>query len=70
MNGILGFIANYFNTNVLFLFLVSSAFLLLSDRKQYKKDKLKREYRMATFFGYFYIAFGIIVFAIARLIRL
>lgn len=67
---ILKFISDIFDLNVLILFLISSMFLLLLDTREYKKGGFKREYKTAKFFGYFYIAAGIIFYVVAKNIKL
>jgi hypothetical protein len=67
---ILRFIAETFDLNVLALFLIASFFLLYFDSKEYKKNDLKKEYKFSRFFGFFFIGFGIVMYIIARNIRL
>lgn len=69
MEAVLKFIAGKFNMNVLVLFIISGLLLLLLDCKQYKTEKLKKEYKFSKFFGIFYICFGIVMFIFAKLIR-
>jgi hypothetical protein len=69
MEGILRFIADVFDINVLALFIISSLFLLLMDAREYKKKGDKKEYKFAKFFGYFYIVTGLALFVAARFIR-
>lgn len=70
MDAILKFIENYFDLNVLMLFMISSAFLILGDCKEYKKDNQMKEYKFSKFTGYFYIAFGITMYIVAGFIRM
>lgn len=70
MNAILKYIADTFDLNVLSLFLISSVFLLLIDSKEYKKKGLKKEYKFARFFGFFFIGFGLVMYIFARSIKL
>ncbi len=69
MEAVLKFIVKYVDINVLALFLIASIFLLYIDAKGYKKSGLNREYRMSRVFGYIYIVLGIVLFAIARYVR-
>lgn len=70
MVSVLRFISETFDLNVLILFLLSSIILLGFDARYYKKNNAVREYKSARFFGYFYIAAGILLYVIARNIRL
>jgi hypothetical protein len=69
MEGILRFLQNYFNFNVLILFLISSLFLILVDCKEYKKNGLKKEYKFSLYTGIIYIAVGFAVYGFSRFIR-
>lgn len=69
MEGVLRFISDVFDINVLGLFIISSLFLLLMDAKEYKKAGDKKEYKFTRFFGYFYIVIGLALYVAARLIR-
>lgn len=70
MKIVLKYIVNTFDLNVLMLFLIASLFLLLMDAKEYKKKGLKKEYKFARFFGFFYIGFGFAMFIFAKLIQI
>lgn len=70
MKNVLKFIMETFDLNVLALFLISGIFLLYFDSNEYKKNNLMKEYRFSMFFGYLYIVIGIVMFVIARYIRL
>lgn len=70
MQYILKFIANTFDLNVLGLFLISSIFLIYVDGRDFKKLELYKEYKLSVYAGYLYIAAGIILFIMARYIRL
>lgn len=69
MRGLLVFIVDTFDLNVLILFLISSIFLVF-DTKDYKKRGLVKEYRFSRFFGYFYIIIGMILYVMSKYIRL
>lgn len=70
MKTILIFIQNYFNINVLALFMVSSFFLIYMDCKEYKSKGLKKEYKFSMSMGIFYIAIGFIIYGIAKIINI
>lgn len=69
MNAVLEFIHSTFDLNVLALFLISSIILVFIDAKAYKKDGLKKEYKFARFFGYFYLVIGFVLYFTAILIK-
>ena len=70
MKLVLKFISDTFDLHVFLLFIVSSMFLLLLDCKDYKKRGYKKEYKFTKFFGIFYIGFGLVMYIIARFIRI
>lgn len=70
MQYILRFIANTFDFNVLCLFLISSIFLIYIDGRNFKKLEWIKEYKFSIYAGYFYFAAGLILFIMARYIRL
>jgi hypothetical protein len=70
MDTILRFLQNYFNLNVLMLFLISSLFLILGDSKIYKKNGLKKEYKFSFYTGIIYIVLGFAVYGFSKFIKL
>jgi hypothetical protein len=69
MDGVLKFLQNYFNINVLILFLISSFFLLYIDCKEYKRDSLHREYKFAKYTAIVFIIVGFTIYEFAKFIR-
>ena len=69
MQGILEFISDTFDINVLALFIISSIILIFFDSQDYKKQGKKREYKFSKFFGYLYMGLGFALYIAAKLIR-
>lgn len=69
MRGLLIFIVDTFDLNVLMLFFISGIFLAF-DAKEYKKDGFTKEYKLTRFFGYFNIIVGMILYILTKNIRL
>lgn len=69
MKSLLSTFADIFDVNVMALFFIAAIFLLFLDCKSFKRQNLEKEYKLAKFFGYGYIATGIILYTLARFIR-
>ncbi|EYE89872.1 hypothetical protein Q428_00370 [Fervidicella metallireducens AeB] len=69
MNLLIRFIVKYFDTTVLFLFLLSGILLIFLDSREYKGNNLTKEFKFSRFLGYTYMIIGITLFIIARYIR-
>lgn len=70
MKSVLIFVQNYFNINVLALFLISSFFLFNLDCKEYKAKNLKKEYKFSMVIAILYIVGGFIIYGIAKVINI
>lgn len=69
MEEILKFVQNYFNLNMLILFLLSSFFLIVIDCKEYKKDGLNKEYKFSLYMGIIYILLGFTMYGLSKFIK-
>lgn len=69
MDDLLKFLQNYFNVNVLVLFLISSFFLIYIDCKEYKEAGLTKEYKFSKYIGVGYIVIGFAVYGLVKFIR-
>ena len=69
MKSILMFVQNYFNLNVLALFIISSIFLIKLDCKEYKKSGMNNEYMFSLIVAIIYIVSGVAVYFISRIIN-
>lgn len=68
MHAFLRFIKEYFSNVTAIMFVAIALLVWIIDGNKYKNKNYKKELSLVKFFSYFYIAFGIIVFILLRLV--
>lgn len=68
LDKIIIFLKQYFNMNMLLLFLISSFFLIYFDSKDFKKKNMENEYKFSLYVGIAYIVGGLGIYIFANFI--